>query len=210
MSKKMNNAKLYICRDYEFDPLTFLPSLPKERAEKVCRVKLQKDKKNCAGAYILLKYALKQEGIENFETRMGQNGKPYLKDIPLFFNLSHTDCGFICAVSQSEIGADIQSRKEPSDNLLKRVCSEKELQKVTNAENKAIEFTRLWTLKEAAIKKNAGVLADYAKYEFSEEKTDFYKYGAHFMSFETSDCVIGLCGKFEKIETFNLNFCEII
>ena len=206
----MNNAQLYICRDYEFDPLTLLPSLPKERTEKVCRLKMQKDKKNCAGAYTLLKYALKQEGIENFETCMGQNGKPYLKDIPLFFNLSHTDCGFICAVSQSEIGADIQTIKEPSGSLLKKVCSEKELQTVTNAENPAREFTRFWTLKEAAIKKNAGVLADYAKYEFSEDETDFYKYGAHFVSFETNDCVIGLCGEFEKIETFDLKFCEII
>lgn len=210
MSKNMNNAKLYICRDYEFDPLALLPSLPKERAEKVCRLKMQKDKKNCAGAYILLKYALKQEGIGNFEIRIGQNGKPYIKDIPLFFNLSHTNCGFICAVSQSEIGADIQVIKEPSGSLLKRVCSEKELQKVTNAENPAREFTRLWTLKEAAIKKNAGVLADYAKYEFSEDETDFYKYGAHFVSFETNDCVIGLCGEFEKIETFDLNFCKVI
>ena len=84
----MNNAKLYICRDYEFDPLTLLPSLPKERTEKVCRLKMQKDKKNCAGAYTLLKYALKQEGIENFETCMGQNGNPYFKDIPLFLSSS--------------------------------------------------------------------------------------------------------------------------
>ncbi len=210
MSKKMNNAKLYICRDYEFDPLSFLPSLPKERAEKICRLKMQKDKMNCAGAYILLKYALKQKGIENFEICIGQNGKPYLKDIPLFFNLSHTDCGFICAVSQSEIGADIQSIKEPSDSLLKRVCSEKELQKVKNSENPSIEFTRLWTLKEAAIKKNAGVLADYAKYEFSEEETYFYKYGARFVSFEMNSFIISLCGEFEKAELFDLKFGEII
>lgn len=206
----MNNAKLYLCHDYSFNADSFLTSLPKDRAEKALKLKIEKDKKNCVGAYLLLKYALKKENIENFEFIIGQNGKPYLKDNPLFFSLSHTSSGFICAVSDKEIGADIQVLKTPSESLLERVCSEKELVKIKNSSDLSAEFTRIWTLKESAIKKNAGILADYGKYEFFEDKTDFYKYNSHFVSFKSSNAIISLCGEFENTEIFDLNFCEIV
>lgn len=210
MSASMSNAKLYFCRDYAFEPSDFYSLLSKERADKAQRLRLAKDKKNCVGAYLLLKYALKKEGIEQFEVFIGQNGKPYLKNVPLFFNISHTDSGFVCAVSESEVGVDIQSKKEPTDRMVKKICSPKEYDRIISSKSFADDFIRLWTLKESVIKKNAGILADYEKYEFTQGDTDFYKFGLHFISFETDDAIISLCGEFEKAELFNLSFCEII
>lgn len=85
--------------------------------------------------------------------RYGEKGKPFLKEIPLFFSLSHSGDYVLCAVSCREIGADIQklqpvdvlklSRRfysEPEYHALKHCADEKERQRF---------FFELWSRKEA-------------------------------------------------------------
>ena len=85
--------------------------------------------------------------------RYGEKGKPFFKEIPLFFSLSHSGDYVLCAVSRREIGADIQklqpvdvlklSRRfysEPECLALERCADEKEMQRL---------FFDLWSRKEA-------------------------------------------------------------
>ncbi len=85
--------------------------------------------------------------------RYGEKGKPFFKEIPLFFSLSHSGDYVLCAVSRREIGADIQklqpvdvlklSRRfysEPECLALERCADEKEMQRL---------FFELWSRKEA-------------------------------------------------------------
>ncbi len=83
----------------------------------------------------------------------GKKGKPFFKEIPLFFSLSHSGDYVLCAVSCRELGADIQrlqpvdvlklSRRfysEPECLALERCADEKEMQRL---------FFELWSRKEA-------------------------------------------------------------
>lgn len=201
----MKNAQLYYCNDYDFECEKYLHLLPKERAEKYHRLKFEIDRKNCVGAYLLLLHALKKQGIEDFSICVSESGKPYIEGNPIYFNLSHGKKGFVCAVCENEIGADIQEITAPKEPMFRRVCSEKERDAVNGDD---VNFTRLWTLKESIIKKNGETIAKYAQYEFPEIQEEFYAYGDHFVSFADEYSVITACGEFEKIEFIKVESAE--
>ena len=81
------------------------------------------------------------------------NGKPYLQDYPLYFNLSHSGNYVVCAVSAREVGVDIQEYKKTDvERLARRFFSEEEqgiLMACTNEKEQCKLFFRLWTRKEA-------------------------------------------------------------
>ena len=71
---------IYFFNDYDnFSAEKFLKFLPKNRQEKFNKLKRKNDRDNCAVAYLLLRFALKENKIENFEIVIGENGKPFLK-----------------------------------------------------------------------------------------------------------------------------------
>ena len=190
---------VYYCADYDFDCADYLKLLPLERRERALRYKTESARKNCIGAYVLLMNALNDMGIDSFELEYSVNGKPYIKGNPVYFSLSHSDAGYVCAVDKNEIGVDVQTVAPASQSLENRVCSPKELVALECFGDRALGFTKLWTFKESIIKKKAGALSQYADYEFDEIKNDFHRFGCHFISFDSDIGVITVCGEFEKI-----------
>ncbi len=103
----------------------------------------------------------------------GREGKPYFRDLPFYFNLSHSGDYVLCVVSAAEIGADIQQhrRREKEkdregsggseqnafrDNnpilgkLASRFFSERECDALNRAGAEREQlFFRLWARKEA-------------------------------------------------------------
>ena len=83
----------------------------------------------------------------------GEKGKPYLRDYPLFFNLSHSGEYVICAVSDREIGVDIQKCSDTNVmGIAKRFFVEEEcraLEACGTGEERQQCFFRLWVRKEA-------------------------------------------------------------
>ena len=56
-----------------------------------------------------------------------QNGKPrLLKYLNFFYNISHSGDYAICAVSDSEVGVDIQKIRKPDMRIAKRYFTEDE------------------------------------------------------------------------------------
>ncbi len=68
------------------------------------------------------------------------------------FNISHSEEYVICVISDKPVGVDIQKIGEYNPDVAKRVCNEKELLEIENSFDKASEFTKLWTQKEAILK----------------------------------------------------------
>lgn len=85
--------------------------------------------------------------------RFGPHGKPELKDFPLHFSLSHSGEYVLCAVSEEQVGADIQ-RLQAADfrKLAGRFFTPEECKAIEacggEAERQRL-FFRLWTEKEA-------------------------------------------------------------
>ena len=83
----------------------------------------------------------------------GEKGKPYLREYPLFFNLSHSGEYVVCAVSDREIGVDIQKCSGMNAmGIAKRFFSEDEcraLEVCETGEERQQSFFRLWVRKEA-------------------------------------------------------------
>lgn len=83
----------------------------------------------------------------------GEKGKPYLRDHPFYFNLSHSGSYVVCALSRHEVGVDIQQYKRTDiDRLAERFFSTEEKKALKAChDRKELEllFYRLWTRKEA-------------------------------------------------------------
>lgn len=139
------------------------------RQDKVRQCKKEADKKRSLLAGYLL-----QAGIKDVRTKesglpmgaaplslsyaFGGNGKPYLLNEPhIYFNISHSGDYVICAISEEEVGADIQEHRQVKQGLVERFFSreENELLKEHN-ETQGITkeelFYRIWAVKEAHMK----------------------------------------------------------
>lgn len=194
---------IYFFDDYESLCVEdFLAFLPESRAEKYRRLRQKRDKENCVAAYLLLRYALAQKGIEHFEIKLGENGKPYLSDEGFFFNFSHCSQGVAVAVDEFPVGIDVQEIGELKEKIAKRFFSESENKKIFSSADKAETFTRLWTLKESVIKNEGKSVADIANFSFENYEKFFEKYGKKFSCLKEKNILISACGEryFDKIK----------
>ena len=157
-----------------------------ERKEKVLLLKGEKNKLLSLGAGLLLTYAFIQsrkallnngysekklsvESIlhqleleygfrgEDMKVMKAPNGKPYLADHKeLFFNLSHSGDFVLLALSNEEVGADIQIHRPVVKGLSRRILHENEKAETDE------ELISLWTVKEACTKCSGdGIFKDF-------------------------------------------------
>ena len=128
--------------------------MPPERKKKIDAFRPQKNKLLSLAAGILLKRALENEGIYAYEIVEKCAGKPYIKGREdVFFNLSHSGEMAIIAVSDKEVGIDIQEKSHFQPGLIKRVFSESEiLQAERIGGDLDMLYTGLWTAKESIMK----------------------------------------------------------
>lgn len=107
----------------------------------------------------LLEIALKEEGITSYKISESINGKPYIDNSNIFYNISHKNKMVGLIISDSEVGLDIEyvdTENIKRKSTLKYFFTEKERESITNNE----ELLILWTKKESYIKLNGGMLRD--------------------------------------------------
>lgn len=83
--------------------------------------------------------------------RYGAHGKPMIADFPKHFNLSHSGDYVVCAVSDGEVGVDIQKWVPFKERTAERFFAPEEwkLLQTLPMEQRTEMFYRLWTRKEA-------------------------------------------------------------
>ncbi len=91
-----------------------------------------------------------------------EQGKPYLNDSSLQFNLSHSGDFAACAVSEFPVGIDIEVLRPVRPELSKKVCAKEEHVYIhPHGQFDSVRFLRLWTAKEAFLKQRGeGILTD--------------------------------------------------
>ena len=91
-------------------------------------------------------YLIKTFISEN-EIKRNEFGKPYI-DGDIKFNISHSNDYCILAISNYEIGVDIEYVKKRSANLESRIFSDEEKKNLTDIHS----FYKMWTSKESLVK----------------------------------------------------------
>jgi 4'-phosphopantetheinyl transferase len=116
---------------------------------------------------------------EQWQFLTGEKGKPEIAgpalDIPLWFNLSHTDGFAVCVAGRvRDLGVDVENmnRTASCDDLAKRFFASSEYEYLRNlpASLQRKAFFRIWTLKEAYIKaegKGLSIPLDSFHFRFS-------------------------------------------
>jgi 4'-phosphopantetheinyl transferase len=130
------------------------PLVSPDRQKKIDFYRFEKDKKLSAGAYLLLKKMLSYENITNPHFKVEKYGKAYISNNDnIHFNLSHSGKMVLCAISDKEVGADIEYNDSAIDlNIAKNYFYNSEYDNIMNAKNPSDEFFRYWVLKESYMK----------------------------------------------------------
>ena len=147
-----------------------LEGISPQRREKALALRRQEDRLRSLAAAVLLDTALRPWGRRerDMRYRFTGMGKPFFPELPDFhFSLSHAGEVAVCAVSDREIGADVERRRPVSDTLLRRYFSEKERQ--------TVEPLWLWVRKESYGKLTGRGLAELKESRhplWEEERTE--------------------------------------
>lgn len=143
-----------------------LPLLSVQRREQCLKFKYELGRKQCAAAYLLLCQGLREEyGItEPPIFAYGEHGKPVIVGHPeICFNISHCREAVMCVLSNKPVGVDIESVHRYSESLARYTMNDEEMKQILQAENPAVQFTKLWTMKEAVLKLSGHGLTDNLK-----------------------------------------------
>lgn len=98
-------------------------------------------------------------------------GKPFANGTNAHFSVSHSGELVICAVSENEIGIDIEKKREIRPDISKRFATDSENEYIGNDTDRLFE---IWTLKEAYFKcTGTGLGADIKTVSFKKTGNNF-------------------------------------
>ena len=100
----------------------------------------------------LIKKIADDYNIKNYKIIKNEYGKPYFENNDIYFNISNSDSIVVAAVSDKEIGIDIQKIKY-NEAIVNRTFTESEKQYLNKSSDKKKVFTLIWTMKESYVKK---------------------------------------------------------
>lgn len=111
----------------------------------------QKQKLKIAADHICRKAISEFCGISanDIEFAVSEHGKPFVKGLDVYFSISHSGDYAVCAISDKEIGIDIEQIRKTNFKASKKFACETEQDYIsTHADG----FFEIWTLKEAYFK----------------------------------------------------------
>ncbi|MEE3490970.1 MAG: 4'-phosphopantetheinyl transferase superfamily protein [Methanobrevibacter sp.] len=146
--------KLAYCNVENLDLTKAYPLLPQNRKEKVDYFRFMKDKKLSSGAYLLLEKLLSEEDIIKPIFKTEKYGKSYISNYEnIHFNLSHSGSMVACAISDTEVGVDVEYNDPTIDlDIAKHYFYNSEYDNIIKSDNPSNEFFNYWVLKESYMK----------------------------------------------------------
>ena len=118
-----------------------------DRRERIDKMRFDSGKRLSLGAGVVMEHALSFAGCSARDIVITPQGKPTVKGCS--FNLSHTADIAVCAISDLEVGIDIERPRTLSDAVIKRAFTPHEIEMVGDDTER---FIRLWTIKESVMK----------------------------------------------------------
>lgn len=158
---------------------TFLKIISEERKCKASRFIDFSDKVRSIVGEVILRYALWQQygmSEQNIKFSYNEYGKPNLKGIEnIFFNISHSGVWVFCAIGTVPLGVDIEKITTVDIKIAQRFFSKNEYKYLQKQpiEKRAMEFFKIWTLKESYIKeigKGLSIPLNSFFFDFNEDE----------------------------------------
>ena len=198
------------------DPDREYPLSPYRR-EKLIRQKNVLARKQGLGAELLLIKALESAApgiLPPLDISCGIDGKPELLGSGLSFNLSHSGSFAACAVSDSPIGLDIQTERDCDRRLSEKYFTAPERRFIEESDNKAYAYTKLWCMKESAVKYiGTGLKTPLASFSVDPEKGETLLDGQrlYFHHSLICGCHVALCsGDISAVREIKINEVKLL
>lgn len=130
--------------------------------------------------------------------------KPYLRGYPNFyFNISHTRTAIVVALSDQEIGVDVEKIKHADLGITNRFFTELEQKYFLDSADKHKAFYEIWTKKEAYIKcAGKGLNMSLISFDVFHPKIK-----SKIQTFQQDDYIISVCVKKCGI---NFDLCRLL
>lgn len=142
-----DNINSYTDNDY-IEMYNSLNILDKNKIDKIINTN---DKKLSILSKYLLKIILSQKyHLDYNNIYYNKNGKPLIKGI--YFNISHSNDYVVIALSNKEIGIDIEKIREVNLNIINYFCNDKEKGYILKSNNNYKSLFEIYTFKEAYFK----------------------------------------------------------
>lgn len=127
-----------------------------QRREKASRLRQPGDRRLSLAAELLLRYGMETAG-ECFDPAalcVTEYGKLYFPEGRLQFSLSHSGTWALCALSEREVGCDVEQMRRVDLRICRRFAPEEQAHVLSTAEETEQQrlFFRYWTLKESFMK----------------------------------------------------------
>ncbi len=183
-------SNVYFFKNADVLNLDDIPAelLPEDRLHKADGASDIKYITSVLGEAVLRTVIIKKMNIDNSQIAFvrPKSGKPYLKyPRNFYFNISHSGSAVAVAVSNSEIGIDIEKYRNPDLRVAQRYFTAGENDYIKNSSNPDFAFFEIWTAKEAFAKYNgSGISVPFFKTSvtdkdikdkiFTVKKDDFF------------------------------------
>ena len=208
--------KVAYCDVSNLDMIKAYELLPKNSKEKFDNFRFDKDKKLSAGAYLLLVKLLNEEKITKPIFKIDKYGKAYLSNHDnIYFNLSHSGRFVACAISDKEVGVDIEYNDPEIDlNIAKHYFYNSEYRSIMNSQKPSDEFFKYWVLKESYMKYTGlGFRLELDSFEIVidyEIKLKNDKNNLKFSLFDVDEYKLATCSKYEVDKYLKITSNELI
>ena len=181
----------------------------KERFVSVGLRKIAERDENILGRLILNK-AMQSLSVGEYTVEYRGNEKPLLiSSSGLHFNISHSGDLVALALSDKEVGCDVQEIRPYNPRVAKRNYCEKETEFIENSLGKDESFIRLWALKESVLKfDGSGIAGGLSNYDFSPyaDVDEFTAFGCNFYVNKIENTYFALCHKADEYTIKTMDF----
>lgn len=136
----------------------FLKLISNEKLDKINKYKFREDYlRSLYGDILVRSEIMKQLKVPNscIKFKLNEYGKPSIEGYDnLFFNISHSEDWVICAISNEEVGVDIEKIDKAPIEVAEHYFDSREYKLIKSKAPEEIDefFYKLWTLKESYIK----------------------------------------------------------
>lgn len=156
-----------------------------ERVAHIREMHKADDRRRSIGASLLLKQYLSKHGRTLVDVQVTSDGKPYVEG--LHFSIAHSGTYAALAVSDTEIGIDIEVIRPLPAMVMERKFNKEEQSLVLHSDHPDEMFMRIWTAKEAYLKmKGTGIRINLAAIDTCHMNAETTTIG---------DLVISVCTK---------------